>query len=76
MPIERFPKEMIDHLHQQNEMYIGNKILNDLDPIDLINDPWFRTDIRNYPKITVFIPICKRCYNKYKKQIDKKIRSH
>jgi hypothetical protein len=72
IPIERFPKEMIDHLHQQNEMYIGNKILNDLDPIDLINDPWFRTDIRNYPKITVFIPICKRCYNKYKKQIDKK----
>ncbi|MDG6989624.1 MAG: hypothetical protein JRN21_09960 [Nitrososphaerota archaeon] len=37
------PKEFIDHFHLQNEAYTGNTILEDIDPVDLIRDPWFRT---------------------------------
>lgn len=36
------PKEMVEHFHQQNETYVGNSILEDTDPADLIRDPWFR----------------------------------
>lgn len=36
------PKEFVDHFHLQNEAYAGNNILDDVDPTDLIRDPWFR----------------------------------
>ena len=34
--------EFINHLHQQNETYVGNSILDDTDPIDELTDFWFR----------------------------------
>jgi hypothetical protein len=60
------PHQMKDHLHQQSTWYVGNSILNDLDPIDMIYDPWFkRENNRNdHPKINVIIPICNKCIKK------------
>jgi hypothetical protein len=39
---EALPHEIVEHLHQQNDVYVGNSILDDIDPVDLIKDPWFR----------------------------------
>ena len=33
---------IVTHLHQQNEADVGNSILDDVDPMDTLNDPWFR----------------------------------
>lgn len=74
------------HLHQASQMYIGNSILDDLDPFDGIVDPWFVGDevdkIEKNPerlfaredakRLKVIIPLCKRCYNKYKRKAMKK----
>ena len=70
IPIETFPKEMKNHLHQQNELYVGNTILDDVDPIDTIMDPWFRYRYQGEARFQVSIPICKRCYNKIMKKIN------
>lgn len=70
IPIESFPKEMKNHLHQQNELYVGNTILDDVDPIDTIRDPWFRNRYQKAATFQVCIPICKRCYNKIMKKIN------
>lgn len=74
------PPQIIDHLHQQGEMYVGNSILDDLDPVDGVNDPWFRGGDKakekyryahtNSPSITIVIPICLRCLNKYKRRAE------
>jgi L-rhamnose mutarotase len=71
IPKEKFPREMIDHLHQQNEMYVGNTNLDDLDPIDMIRDPWFRTGHNTEPSFIVSIPLCSGCYRKMKNKFDK-----
>lgn len=70
IPIETFPKEMKNHLHQQNELYVGNTILDDVDPIDTIMDTWFRYRYQGEARFQVSIPICKRCYNKIMKKIN------
>jgi len=78
---ERVPKHMIDHLHQKRQMYMGNSILDDLDPMDGVNDPWFRggdsakekdrfAHIAS-PNIKIEIPICLRCLNKYKRRAER-----
>lgn len=74
------PSHIIKHLHQQGEMYVGNSILDDLDPVDGVNDPWFRGGDRakeryrfahtSSPEIIIAIPICLRCLNKYKRRAD------
>lgn len=71
------PSQIIDHLHQQGEMYEGNTILNDIDPIDRLIDPWFRRKDtgsiikfadQEAPYIRFIIPVCKICLNKYQKK--------
>ncbi|GAH15331.1 unnamed protein product [marine sediment metagenome] len=62
-------------------MYMGNSILNDLDPVDGVNDPWFRggdSAKETYrfahldpPNIKIEIPICLRCLNKYKRKAER-----
>jgi hypothetical protein len=80
------------HLHQASQMYIGNSILDDLDPFDGIADPWFvHDDIDKEKKnperlfaredaksLKVIIPLSKRCYNKYKRKatIEKEEEEH
>jgi len=80
------PKELIEHLHDMNETYLGNNILDDIDPIDLIKDPWFRQgvdtveDAKNcvnrrydYSKdIRVKIAVCERCFKKFLRRLKKK----
>lgn len=72
------PHEIIEHLHMQNDAYIGNSILDDVDPMDIINDPWFRKYYRTHdskgkpydewtddpPKLEIIIPVCNRCIRK------------
>ena len=60
---EDIPKEMVQHLHQMLEMYVGNSILDDIDPIDELKDPWFRekTNMSGGALLRVAIPICGRC---------------
>lgn len=75
------PRQIIDHLHQKRQMYLGNSILDDLDPVDGINDPWFRggdSAKEKYrfahispPKIYIEISVCLRCLNKYQRRADK-----
>lgn len=76
----KIPKVMIEHLHQRGEMYVGNSILDDIDPVDGINDPWFRNaeDKPDYlfahigePSLVITIPICKKCLNKFEKKVVK-----
>lgn len=60
------PSQMKQHLHQQSELYVGNPILNDTDPVDEIKDPWFREHENRMggPLLRVAIPICNRCLKK------------
>jgi len=72
------PPHMIEHLHQQRTMYVGNSILDDLDPVDGVNDPWFRSahDAKSThrfahddpPNISIVLPVCLVCLNKYKRK--------
>lgn len=69
------PIEMKQHLHQQLEMYVGNSILDDTDPIDGLRDPWFR-DTENRmggPILKIKFPMCNRCIKKYDKSGNKKV---
>lgn len=62
----KLPIKCVQHLHQQNETYIGNSILDDVDPFDLVRDPWFRDHAgQGRPEFKVYFGVCKRCYNKY-----------
>lgn len=60
---KEIPIQMKQHLHQQLEMYVGNSILDDTDPIDELNDPWFRETENGMggPLLRVSIPVCNRC---------------
>lgn len=77
--VEDFPIEMKQHFHRMNEAYVGNSILDDVDPVDEIRDLWFRKVSKNLvgayketknmfpatpPSIELFIPICNRCVKK------------
>jgi len=82
----KVPKQIINHLHQQAGMYVGNTILDDVDPIDLLRDPWFT---RHEPPIkmddylsdqdcgakefVIKIYTCKKCFNKYQKIADNNV---
>jgi hypothetical protein len=72
------PKEMIEHLHQAATWYMGNSILDDIDPVDLIDDPWFsdHTDKvklddvwrgSDEKQLEIFVFLCKRCFNRFAK---------
>ncbi|MFB5623339.1 MAG: hypothetical protein ACE5RP_00260 [Nitrosopumilus sp.] len=80
------PEELILHFNQRNDAYYGNNILDDVDPVDLIVDPWFRSGESNNPdcvmfspsnsgskkEIRVYFPICKRCEKKILKEVNEK----
>lgn len=67
-------KEFVEHFHYQNEIYTGNSITQDTDPLDDIADPWFRREpdpwrtsviVNGYsprmPNLDIVIPLCVRC---------------
>jgi hypothetical protein len=60
---EQLPREIVEHLHQQNNAYVGNEILDDVDPVDLVRDPWFRNH-RGETCLAFVVPICNRCKNR------------
>jgi hypothetical protein len=83
---EELPIEFVEHFHRQKESYVGNSILDDVDPMDEIMDFWFRKVIKhqlgyykntkNYlvdgdPYFNIRIPICKRCFKKHGKVVKK-----
>ena len=49
---EEINQNIVQHLHENNMEYTGNSILDDTDPADLINDPWFR----GYDKDSTYDP--------------------
>lgn len=75
---KKVPVQIITHLNQQASQYVGNEILDDVDPIDMLRDPWFTkyspplkhdeylsdSDCGE-KKFIIEIYTCKRCYNKY-----------
>lgn len=66
MDKSQLPPEMVAHLHQHAELYTGNSILDDTDPLDEVFDPWFRKDVNDgyrseYPKFRVVFRICGKC---------------
>ena len=70
------PKAMVEHMHQENTLYVGNSILTDVDPIDTIRDPWFRNDRIGCvyspgwdPHLIINIPLCKRCLRKIRTEM-------
>jgi len=66
------PLQMKQHLHQHSELYTGNSILDDTDPLDEINDPWFLEDGKRWvqwrghehPEINVIFEVCGHCIKK------------
>ena len=74
------PKEFVEHLHQQNETYVGNSILSDTDPMDEIQDWWFRgvydghfgegEHVSGTAQVYVKIPVCNKCIKQIKKKND------
>lgn len=76
------PKEYIDHFHYKNEVYYGNSILDDTDPLDSIHDPYFREKVnygwhvivngysQGFPHLEVVIPVCKICFKKCGGKLD------
>jgi hypothetical protein len=66
------PIQMKQHLHQHSDLYTGNSILDDTDPLDEINDPWFLKDGKRWmpvrghehPEINVIFEICGHCIKK------------
>jgi hypothetical protein len=81
---DMIPREMKDHLHTIQNCYSGNSILDDINPYDLLADPWFSSgkteldpddtyfgrDFREH-ELVIYIRICKRCYNKFKRRAEK-----
>jgi len=76
---DKLPVQFIEHFHRQNETEYGNPILSDTDPMDQINDFWFRDvstklvegweNTKNMfasgePYIKIIIPLCRRCLKK------------
>ncbi len=79
---EELPKEFVEHFHRFNETATGNPILEDVDPVDLINDFWFRQVLTHQaglykntnskfatgePFLSIIIPVCNRCLIKEQK---------
>jgi len=77
---DKLPKQFIEHLHFQNEAYIGNPRLDDTDPVDEVKDFWFRPVVKHQlgewkntnhyfpsgqPHMKIHVPLCKRCLKKY-----------
>jgi len=83
--VNDIPKEMIQHLHRISSVYNGNCIIDDINPYDMLKDPWFshgevpyewedndwytRGDWENH-RLVIYIRICKRCFNKYKRKAE------
>jgi hypothetical protein len=65
--------EVKQHLHQQNNTYTGNNILDDVDPMDLVVDPWFSDDKTRHSvhSITIGLPLCLVCLNKLKRNTNR-----
>ncbi len=64
---DEIPIQMKQHLHQQSKLYVGNSILDDTDPVDKIDDPWFKEKTNNNtggPLLRIAIPMCNRCLKK------------
>jgi hypothetical protein len=63
------PEQMKLYLHHQLEMYVGNSILKDTDPIDEIKSRWFEEHSHQYggAKFDINIPVCNRCIKKLSK---------
>ncbi len=80
----RLPSQLRDYFSQNSEMYMGNSILDDLDPVDEIKNPWWRASALeqvntgemtvsyhghpNGPDVRIIFGICGVC----KRKIDKK----
>ena len=78
------------HLHQAQESYIGNTILDDTDPVDSIEDPWFREEydgsyrwgkssggdmsFGDEKSLSFFFAICNRDFNKIRRRLGFRIR--
>jgi hypothetical protein len=71
LPTEALPMQVIQHLHQQRRQNYSNSILEDIDPLDDISDPWFMA-YSSSPKFEIEIPICKACRKKITTQIQRK----
>lgn len=38
---KEIPKQMLDYLNQNRTLYHGNSILNDIDPLKMVTNPWW-----------------------------------
>ena len=62
--IKDLPKQMKKYLNQARTLYDGNSILEDLDPVSLIENPWWVCKNSNHnssPQITMSMALCKFC---------------
>lgn len=63
------PEQMKLYLHHQLEMYVGNSLLDDTDPVDELRCSWFSEHEHQYggTKFDINIPVCNRCIKKLSK---------
>lgn len=69
--VRKLPKQMIKYLNQARNLYDGNSILDDLDPISQIYNPWWVSS-GSEPYITLSMALCGFCKKKFNKLIEKK----
>ena len=71
---EQLPYQLKDFLNQERTLYYGNSILDDIDPLCLMTNPWWTQKItrgeiaghgnRDHPAIFLAFNLCKRCRRK------------
>jgi len=63
---KKLPIQMRKYFNQARTLYDGNSILNDLDPITNIENPWWGGD---NPYIVISFNLCGFCYRKFKRKL-------
>ena len=79
--INKMPQQFRDYLNQQRLVYNGNSILDDVDPLSEIHNPWWTDSIDQWGKLTyknyhavpgffIIWNLCKICKNKIDKEME------
>lgn len=67
--IKKLPIQMKKYFNQARVLYNGNSILQDLDPISQIENPWWSEGFNYEPYIIISFSLCGFCYKKLKRRL-------
>lgn len=64
--VKRLPKQLLVHLNQARTLYDGNSILNDVDPLGTVHNPWWGE--RGDPSLSIYYHLCVGCRKDFLKK--------